>query len=161
MFNVYQLSIFDKGNIVYKKYYSELNQTTRNSYITYLKRVVKEYHLLDNIKFFSKDYIERDAKPWDDDFTFMDDHVQIFGTTLNKYFYEYNFSFNGLTYSMFYTADDRKSREEFITEVYSFLRYENQYSLIETLNRDFKSFRSIDNDILSVKRLEITQLKDY
>lgn len=158
---IYELSIIDNENNKYKKYYMEYNNVTRNSYITYLKRVVKENYLLENIKYFAKDYIEKGINPWDDEFSFANEKINVYGTIFQKYFYEYTFDFNNLNYKLYYTADDRKSREEFIHEVISFLRYSNNYSLIENLNKYLKGFRSIDNEILKINRLNITQLKDY
>lgn len=159
---MYQLSILYKNEKIYTKYYNQINIETRRSYITYLNRVVKEIRLLQQVKFYAKDYIEKNINPWDDDFTFNQEKVYIYGMNLGNYIYEYKFKLNNLELILVYTSDDINARKEFINEINDYLKVNQRYNEYEFIQPYLKEFRVIDNDYITVEKIKITNLKnDY
>lgn len=151
------------GRELHKKYYKNNTFQTRDHYILSLRQAnVGNYRILDIIKMYKKDFVERCVIPYDENFYFEINEVPVYGQALADEFYVYKFYLNeNINMELVYTKDKYEIRCDFIDEVSGYLKDMELYDIDKKLVKFYRDFiYEKDSAYLSVEQHKFSMRKE-
>lgn len=151
------------GHDAHKKYYKNNTYQTRDHYILSLRQAnVGNYRILDVIKDYKKDFVERSIIPYNENFYFEINEIPVYGQALQDEFYIYKFYINEtVNMELIFSKDKYEIRCDFIDEVVGYLKDIGLHDLNQKLNGFYKDFiYNKDSNYLSVENHKFSMRKE-